>query len=166
MGIEVQGAEKAMQELRKLTKKYPEATALALYTEGFRTQREAMILTPREFGFLESGAYTAPPRREGGRYVVEVGYGAIYARRQHEETTWRHPRKGEAKFLEKAFNKNLVGFAERMGKRIRQAVESGEGLPPTKLGRTQPGPSQPPRRPGKGKGKGLKRSKRGKRGRR
>ena len=164
MGIDVDGDAAAAAEFRRLARKYPEATALALYAEGFRVQRAAMIKTPREYGFLESGAYTAPPKKQGGEWLVEVGYGAIYARVQHEGINFRHPRKGEAKFLEKGFLESMVGFAPRMAKRIRELVEAGASFPPSALGPTRPGPSKPPRRPkkpggggGKSKGRGLKR---------
>lgn len=33
-------------------------------------------------------------------FIAEVRFSTVYAARQHEETTWKHPRGGKAKYLE------------------------------------------------------------------
>lgn len=48
----------------------------------------------------------------GRRLAVdaEVSFNTVYAARQHEETTWRHPKGGQAKFLSEPLNSNLARY--------------------------------------------------------
>jgi hypothetical protein len=49
--------------------------------------------------------------------------GCVYALRQHEELTWRHPKGGEAKFVEKAFNM----YVDQLLQNLQDAVRKGGG---------------------------------------
>lgn len=53
-----------------------------------------------------------------GRITAEVSFDTVYAARQHEEITWRHPKGGKAKYLED----NL----KAMGTRYRNVLEAAQ----------------------------------------
>ena len=124
MEIKLVGTEALKKALASLTKRYPLAAGAALYQEGFALQANATKLAPLQYGVLRSSAYTGPPTETKGNVSVQVGFGTVYAERQHEETTWRHTH-GQAKYLEAAVNVLRVGYLKRLGDRIQQNVEQG-----------------------------------------
>lgn len=75
----------------------------------------AVPLTPLgETGNLRQSIGVSGPSSSRGSVRAGVrSDGVIYARRQHEETTWRHPRAGQAKYLETAKQQGQ-GDAERI----------------------------------------------------
>lgn len=81
----------------------------------------AVPLTPLgETGNLRQSAQAVPGTDTGGKVEGAVRYdGLPYIRRQHEETTWKHPRAGQAKYLETARAQN----AERVAQIIRNHVK-------------------------------------------
>lgn len=137
MPITITGSKEVQAALAKLSPQYAGALAQALYAEGFALQAVAQKKAPVEFGVLRNSAYTAPPA--GEEIMVEVGFGTKYARAQHERTELRHPRGGESKYLEKAFNERSSGLASRIAARVQAMVEAGKGLSPiSPLGPTKP----------------------------
>ncbi|APT87382.1 hypothetical protein [Corynebacterium flavescens] len=82
----------------------------------------SVALTPLgETGNLRQSAQVIPVSK-GSEVTGGVRYdGLPYIRRQHEETTWNHPRGGQAKYLETARNDN----AERVAQIIRNHIAGG-----------------------------------------
>ena len=72
--------------------------------EGARAiEATAVARAPFRDGDLRNSANTQPvPGSEG--LAQAVSFNIVYARRQHEETTWNHPRGGQAKYLESAMD--------------------------------------------------------------
>lgn len=90
-------------------------------TEASRVVEAASIpLTPLgETGNLRQSAQVIPTVSTGAEVAGGVRYqGLPYIRRQHEETTWNHPRAGQAKYLETAKNQNT----ERVAQIIRNHI--------------------------------------------
>jgi hypothetical protein len=127
--LEMKGSEEIKRKLLEMRDKHMEALAAALYQEGFEIWREAVKRAPVEHGVLRNSAYVAPP--EGTENpVVEVGFGTKYAVFQHERTELRHPRGGEAKFLERTVDERMGGFLERLAARTMENVKTGVGVTP------------------------------------
>ena len=65
------------------------------------------------------------PDPVGKEKVVYISFNTPYARRQHEEVGYNHPRGGKAKYLEVPFNRNkkkVVKYAElKIKKALRDA---------------------------------------------
>jgi len=65
------------------------------------------------------------PEKIGKEKAVYISFNTPYARRQHEEVGYNHPRGGKAKYLEDPFNRNkkkVVKYAElRIKKALRDA---------------------------------------------
>jgi hypothetical protein len=49
-----------------------------------------------------------------GMLIGTVAYDQAYAHRQHEETTWKHPRGGQAHYLSIPLWANMHGYLERI----------------------------------------------------
>lgn len=122
--MKIKGAAEVMRELEKLAKKYPKATAAALYEEGLAIESESAKLVPVDTGRLRATHYTAPPRDDGNKIKVEVGYGTDYALYVHERMKARH-KVGQAKYLEVPFKASRRGYAGRVASRIKKHVERG-----------------------------------------
>jgi hypothetical protein len=135
--LDFKGQRELQRELKRLARRFPRATAAALYAEGFAIQAEAQRRTPWMHGVLVGSAYTAPPT--GKDLVVETGFGTQYAVYQHERTDLRHPRRGEAKYLENAANARMSGMLDRIRKRVWDNAAKGKGSDSiSPLGPTRP----------------------------
>lgn len=147
--IEVKGIAEINKALKSYAKKYPVATAHAMYAEGMEIQAEATRRAPVEFAVLRGSAYTVPPTSKS--LTTETGFGTEYAARQHEELTWQHPRGGEAKYLENAYKHRAGGMLQRLANYIMKLVERGVETEPAAMGNTRPVVAPAPRRPKKNK---------------
>lgn len=67
-------------------------------------EAQAVYLTPiGETGHLRGSASA----ESTGEDSADVRYSIVYAARQHEETGWRHPKGGQAKYLISAAEDNV-----------------------------------------------------------
>jgi len=63
------------------------------------------------------------PGQEGKEKAVYISFNTPYARRQHEELGYNHPRGGKAKYLEDPFNRNKEKVLKYADKQIRKALK-------------------------------------------
>lgn len=63
------------------------------------------------------------PEKIGKEKVVYISFNTPYARRQHEEVGYNHPRGGKAKYLEDPFNRNKEKVLKYADKQIRKALK-------------------------------------------
>jgi Bacteriophage HK97-gp10, putative tail-component len=124
------GEREVRRKLEQLADAYPAAAGAALYQEGMQLWNGAVKRAPVEFGVLRNSAYVSPPvKAGGGNITVEVGFGTSYAVAQHESLHYRHPRGGEAKYLENAMTIQAVGMLGRLVDRIEENVRKGVSAP-------------------------------------
>ena len=145
----VYGGRELEQQLKKMAKQFPNATAIALYQEAMGIFEESQAQTPVDTGNLrQTGLLTVV--RDGDGYKVLIGYGAAYALRMHEETKYDENRDqpgenefestrttGKSKYLEDPFNAAMGGLAGRVSKRVEAILAGGktpsaESLPDVK----------------------------------
>jgi len=126
MKITVVGDVALRKALAKLAESYPRATAAALYQEGFAIDALAVARTPVDTGRLRATHYVAPPQRDFGGPVVEVGFGTDYAAAVHNVLDVDHLI-GQTLFLESAFKERVSGWEPRMAARIRENAARGIG---------------------------------------
>jgi len=62
------------------------------------------------------------PEKIGKEKAVYVSFNTPYARRQHEELGYYHPRGGHAKYLESPFNRNKSKVLKMAGLQIKKAL--------------------------------------------
>lgn len=83
---------------------------------------EAQRRAPVEEGTLR-GSGTSDVRRTMNGYELEVTFSTPYAARQHEETTWAHPKGGEAKYLENPLKENAHRYAGIIAMFVRRQTK-------------------------------------------
>ncbi|MDO6355115.1 HK97 gp10 family phage protein [Caloramator sp. CAR-1] len=101
------------------------AAAKALIFCGAHLQGESANQAPIDTGDLRRNCNVSPLKIQRKNIQVTVGYNLPYARRQHEELHFRHPKGGKAKFLEDPFNENLDKYDAYIQKTIKDALEKG-----------------------------------------
>jgi len=132
--------------IKEAVKIAEEAALKALRTGAETILTEAIDETPIETGTLRrSGTVTvgalpdgaqvyeaaesgsdmkdAFPGPEGKEKAVYISFNTPYARRQHEELGYEHPRGGKAKYLEDPFNRNKEKVIKYADKQIRKALK-------------------------------------------
>jgi len=67
----------------------------------------------------QKGAFSEPIGKEKAVYV---SFNTPYARRQHEELGYEHPRGGKAKYLEDPFNRNKNKVMKYVDKQVKKAL--------------------------------------------
>jgi hypothetical protein len=73
-----------------------------------------------------SGMKDAFPGPEGKEKAVYISFNTPYARRQHEELDYEHPRGGKAKYLEDPFNRNKKKVLQYAEKQVKKALEKAK----------------------------------------
>lgn len=63
------------------------------------------------------------PDKIGKEKAVYISFNTPYARRQHEELGYNHPRGGKAKYLETPFNRNKNKVLKYAEKQIKKALQ-------------------------------------------
>lgn len=127
LSVQVEGQREIRERIKELGKKYPRAMAGAIYKLGVAILGNAIPRVPVEFGVLRSSAYVSPPEGQGVDANVELGFGTEYAVPQHERTDYKHPRGGEAKFLEKAIDSLAPSALTLLAQWCEQLQKSGSG---------------------------------------
>jgi len=62
----------------------------------------------------------------GKERAVYISFNTPYARRQHEELDYEHPRGGKAKYLETPFNANKKKVLQYAKKQVKKALEKAK----------------------------------------
>jgi hypothetical protein len=104
-----------------------------------RDQAEAVLQRSQELVPVDTGdlkrsgrVLTGPPRK--GRTIYQVAYGGIigsarrktidYALYVHEDLTARHPRGGQAKYLERAALEKVKSIHDRFGRELGSTIKA------------------------------------------
>ena len=66
------------------------------------------------------------PGVTGKEKAVYISFNTPYARRQHEELDYEHPRGGKAKYLEDPFNRNKEKVLQYAEKQVKKALEKAK----------------------------------------
>ena len=120
-------AEQVAAKMRQHLTAARKAAEIALYQGGSIVMTEAKKRAPVDFGTLKGSGYVTLPRRQGGETIVEVGFGGAakaYAKRQHEELSYRHE-VGEAKYLENAISHTEAEVRAWVKRVAENALSSG-----------------------------------------
>ena len=80
----------------------------------------AQVYEAAESGSDMKDAFPGPVGKEKAVYI---SFNTPYARRQHEELGYNHPRGGKAKYLEDPFNRNKKKVLKYADKQIRKALK-------------------------------------------
>jgi hypothetical protein len=142
-------ARRSKWRIKEAVKIAEEAGLKALRTGAEAILTEAIDETPFESGTLRrSGTVTvgglpdgaqvyeaaesgsdmrnAFPEKTGKEKAVYISFNTPYARRQHEELDYEHPRGGKAKYLEDPFNRNKKKVLQYAEKQVKKALEKAK----------------------------------------
>lgn len=118
MKIEIKG----MAELQAAFKKMPSNAESAVKKElkiiTLDLQGKAQKLAPVDTGDLKGSAFAEIDGLNG-----TVGFTEPYALRQHEEVGYRHPKGGEAKYLETPYKENAGKYADAIIAEVKKVVD-------------------------------------------
>lgn len=103
-----------------LSQRTEQAGINGLNMAGERLRALSVARTPIDEGDLRSA--TAVISAQSTREGVKVHNDSVYAARQHEELGWRHPRGGEAKYLERPALENQKELFAIVGAQIRRSL--------------------------------------------
>lgn len=95
--------------------------ATALEAIGNDLLGEAQRQAPVEEGTLR-GSGSVELRQVGNSLEVEVSFNTPYAARQHEETEWRHPLGGKAKYLEDPLKGRAAAYERILGAAVGRGL--------------------------------------------
>lgn len=98
-----------------------EAAFQALHDGAEAILTEAIDETPVDTGTLRRSGTVTDAKREG---TVYVSFNTPYARRQHEDLTFNHPRGGKAKYLEDPFNRSKKKIMRLVSLRMKKALKN------------------------------------------
>lgn len=107
----------------KVSKVVEQAVIAALQKCAADLQRKSAERAPIDTGDLRSNCSVSPLKRNGTEFYYTVGYDLPYAITQHERLDFRHPRGGEAKYLEKPFEENKGLYEQYIGEAVRNALK-------------------------------------------
>lgn len=142
MKMTIEGIDKLNTALKTIPDKTAKAIENELKTVALDLQGKAQMLAPVMTGDLRGSAFVVvgkvlvaeplddsdPKSIRGDIPKAEtleaiVGFSEPYALRQHEETGYRHPKGGQAKYLETPYKQNRDRYVKYVQEEIRKAVE-------------------------------------------
>lgn len=91
-----------------------------LASEGLRRGLEHVLAESRKIVPLDEGTLERSGRVDVDGLDGAVSYDTVYARRQHEELTWRHLPGRTAKYLEKPMNRERAVVLRLMAVDLRR----------------------------------------------
>lgn len=59
---------------------------------------------------------------EGASLWIDVSFSTVYAARQHEEVTWKHPSGGKAKYLESNLLEMVPRYERVLAAKVKEAL--------------------------------------------
>lgn len=118
MNIEIQGFRELQDALRKMPDNAHGAVSKELKIIAADLRGRGQRLAPIEYGDLRGSAFD-----EVDGLDATIGFTEPYALRQHEEITYRHPKGGQAKYLENPYKENAGKYAKAIGEAAKKAVD-------------------------------------------
>jgi hypothetical protein len=98
------------------------AATRAAAEQGVGNAAEHLLGVSRERVPLEEGTLERSGRTDQEGLRAAVSYDTVYARRQHEELTWRHDPGRTAKYLENSLREEAATLNGLIGAAIRRAL--------------------------------------------
>lgn len=95
-----------------------DATGRALFRAGEYVKGEAVNRTPIDEGTLRRSAAV----KHVDEQTIQVGFHTPYAVKQHEELGYRHPKGGQAKYLESVLIDNRETIMQLLAAGVRGAI--------------------------------------------
>ena len=118
MKIQIVGMDKLQKTLNNMSPKVYNAVEKELKIITLDLQGKAQQLAPVDTGDLKGSAFA-----DVSGPVGTVGFTEPYALRQHESMGFKHPKGGEAKYLENPYKENKDKYIDAIKDAAKKAVE-------------------------------------------
>jgi hypothetical protein len=116
--VKVLGVDEAIMALNKRIKMLQTSTLKAKRKIGYDLKAKSVKLAPLDNADLRGSGFM----KTEGDYVI-VGFTQPYALKQHEHTEYKHPKGGQAKYLEQPLKDNLKKYIKILEDSTKEAVE-------------------------------------------
>lgn len=121
--IVVSGTEEINRTFSTWAKEAPALAQVAMMKELAYIYRQTQILVPvREGPLRDSGNYKATIDLANDICNGELYYQKVYAKRQHEEMTWRHKAPTCAKYIEKPWEAHKPNIQKNISIHVIKAL--------------------------------------------
>lgn len=117
--VTVTGIENVLRELNRRTSAIQNATNQSLQDVAFEIMSKAQELAPLDTGDLRGSGYA-----EVKNMNIELGFKAPYALVQHERMDFKHPKGGQAKYLERPLKMYMDKYVSYIKRNAGTAVEN------------------------------------------
>lgn len=119
--FEVEGIEDSIQGFNEKISKISEACKKEIIDVCLDLQGKAQRIAPIKEGFLRASGNTEF-KEERDIFYGEVGFNESYALEQHENLTFKHPKGGQAKYLEFPFIENKDLYLQNIKNSMKGVV--------------------------------------------
>jgi hypothetical protein len=123
MPMVLKGVEQVQAAFKSAQRRWPEGIGTALYKAGVQFIADAVRRAPIEHGTLRRSAYVSAPAPKD-RPRVELGFGVVYAYRQHEGD-YEH-KDGERHYLKNAIESQIGNVTQRIPEWTKTAAEGSK----------------------------------------
>ena len=144
MIVKIEGLDDLQRLLKKMPDEAEQAAKNQLEKAATDLQGKAQMIAPVDVGDLRGSAFTVvgwrgdisvetspdrdtrsrrSPKPKPKKFEAIVGFAEPYALRQHEDTSYHHPKGGQPKYLENPYKENQDKYVKSIGEAIRRAVE-------------------------------------------
>ena len=121
MGVKIRGMDKIEANFKKYKVEAFKQIKDAVEDASFDLQGKSQRQAPVDTGDLRGSASTTVDVKLT-KVVSEVGYNEEYALDQHEKLEYKHPRGGNAKYLEGPLKENQSRYIKEISAALRRAT--------------------------------------------
>lgn len=119
MSAELEGLKELEKNFNNLLSKMDKVNHDALQKAAIDLLGKAIDLAPVDKGDLRGSGTVKPD----GDNAVDIGFTEPYAVYQHEHTEFKHPKGGQAKYLEQPFRQNTPKYIDDIAEVNRDALK-------------------------------------------
>jgi threonine synthase len=118
-GIQIDGFKELYQKMGLLEEEIDAAAIKGVRKLANVILGESQKLVPVETGTLKNSGTVSLDKKNK---IATISYNTPYARKQHEDNTLKHPRGGQAKYLERPFNEKSDELETYVGNEIDKVL--------------------------------------------
>lgn len=116
--VQIKGLKELEAKLSRMSPDTNKAAERALLIVVTDLRGKAADLAPVDTGDLRGSAFAEVNGLQG-----VTGFQEVYALKQHEHVEYRHPKGGQALYLEEPYQNNRDKYIDYIGKAVKEAVE-------------------------------------------
>lgn len=120
IGIDIKGFKEIYKNLNVTEEQIMKAAIKGMRITAQNILGESQKLVPVDTGTLQKSGNV---KVNQDALTATVSYNTPYALKQHEDATLKHPKGGEAKYLERPFNEKKGELENNVGYEIFKALE-------------------------------------------